>query len=77
MLHVVETLLDLVVKNHIVNVEVSDTLLTKLKAKLKALMWLINTKELLANLIHNKVDALTLLNKKQCVDDTTSMYNDL
>ena len=55
--HVVATLLDPVMKNHMRKMEVPDALVTKAKAKLRELMRLIGTGEVLANLDHEKDDA--------------------
>ena len=74
-LHVVATLLDPVMKNHMRKMEVSDALVTKAKTKLRELMRSIGTGEVLANLDHEKDDAPTPPQKKHRTDDPTSMYD--
>lgn len=75
-LHVVSTLLDTVMKNHMRKMEVPDASITKAKAKLRALMGSIGTGEVLANFDHEKDDAQALPQKKRRIDDMTSMYDE-
>ena len=75
-LHIVATLLDHVMKNHMRKMEVPNTLVTKAKTKLKALIRLIGSGEVLANLDHEKVDAPVPPQKNHCIDDLTSMYDE-
>ena len=57
--YVVATLLDLVIENHMRNMEVPDALVTKAKAKLRVYMRSIGTRDVLANLDHEKNDTPT------------------
>ena len=75
-LHVVATLLDPVMKNHMRKIEVPDASVIQAKAKLKELVRSIGTGEVLANLDHEKNDALAPPQKKRRNDDTTSMYDE-
>ena len=71
-LHVVATFMDHVMKNHMRKMEVLDA---KAKTKLREFMRLISTGEVLANLDHEKDDALASPKKKRHIDDPTSIYN--
>ncbi len=76
-LHVVATLLDPVMKNHMRKMEVPDALVTKAKAKLRELMRSIGTGEVLADLDNEKDDAPAPPQKKRRIDDTmSSMYDE-
>ena len=75
-LHIIATLLDHVMKNHMRKMEVPNTLVTKAKTKLKALIRLIGSEEVLANLDHEKVDVPAPPQKNHCIDDLTSMYDE-
>ena len=75
-LHIVTTLLDHVMKNHMRKREVPNTLVTKAKTKLKTLIHLIGSRKVLANLDHKKVDAPAPPQKNHCIDDLTSMYDE-
>ena len=76
-LHVVATLLDPVMKNHMRKMEVPEALVTKAKAKLRELMHSIGTGEVLANLDHEKNDAPAPPQKKRRNDDRmSSMYDE-
>ena len=66
-LHVVTTLLDLVMKNHMRKMEVPNALVTKAKVK---------TKEVLTNLDYKKDDARTPPQKKRRTDDPTFVYDE-
>ena len=74
-LHVVATLLNPVMKNHMRKMEVPDTLVTTAKAKLRNFVCSIGTWEILANLDHEKNDAPAPSQKKRRNDDTTFMYD--
>ena len=73
-LHIIATLLDLVVRNHVRKMEVPDALVTKAKAKLRELMRSIGTREILVDLDHKKNDAPAPPQKKRRNNDVMSMY---
>jgi hypothetical protein len=74
--HVVATNLDLVMKNHMRKMEVSNTLVVKAKTKLRVFVRSIGIWKVLANLDHKKDDATATPQKKRCTDDTTSTYDE-
>jgi hypothetical protein len=74
--HVVGTLLEPIMKNHMRKMEVLDALVTKVKTKLKALMRSIGTGEVLANLDHDKHDTPAPPQTKRRMNDPMSMYDE-